>query len=158
MSDSENNYQHIGAYPTVSAEKWKQHAIKKLSKGYLLIVSNTRNYANFYRGHENFESCSFRTARKLLREGLLVECGTHMLGTIYQLKDEFKFVIEPKDLVFAPQMRVIDPDMEDMEDVTDAEDMDDMEGGSDSMDDYMGSDFLLDDGDSDTDDYNSLAE
>ena len=153
MSDSVN-YQHVGAYPTVSSEKWKQHAIKKLSKGYLLIISNTRNYANFYRGHESFESCSFRIAKKLLREGLLEESDTHMLGTIYQLKEEFKYVPARKNQIFEEKVRAADPELEDMEDV----EVEEMDNDTDSMEDYMGTDLLLEDGDSDSDEFNTLAE
>ena len=151
MSDS-GNYQHIGAYPTVTAEKWKQHAINKLSKGYLLIISNTRNYANFYRGHESFESCSYRTARKLLREGLLEESGTHMLGTIYQLKTEFKYAAIEKAPPFLRTMPYTGVDTDDLEDT------DDIDDESDALADYMDTDLLLEDGEAETDDFNSISE
>lgn len=84
------DYQYQGAFPTVSKEQWVKHSIKKLSRGYMLIVSKTRNVANFYKGYGDFETCSFHTAKRLIREGYLEETGEHMLGTLYQLKAEFK--------------------------------------------------------------------
>jgi hypothetical protein len=84
------DYQYQGAFPTVSRDQWIKHTIKKLSKGYMLIVSKTRNVANFYKGYGDFETCSYHTAKRLIQEGYLEECGEHMLGTLYQLKAEFK--------------------------------------------------------------------
>ncbi len=99
------DYQYQGAFPTVSKEQWVKHSIKKLSKGYMLIVSKTRNVANFYKGYGDFETCSFHTAKRLIREGYLEETGEHMLGTLYQLKAEYKEeVAAPKVEKRIPQL------------------------------------------------------
>ena len=83
-------YQTIAAYPTVSTDQWKKYAIKKMSAGYLLIISSTRNMAKFYKGEGVIEPCSYRTAKRLLRQGCIEPVGTHLTGTIYQLSESYK--------------------------------------------------------------------
>ncbi len=78
-------YQSMSAPPSVSNEQWKKYALKKMSSGYFLIISGTRNFARFYKGHGALENCSYRTAKKLLQLGYLEEVGEHVMGTIYQL-------------------------------------------------------------------------
>ena len=85
-----SEYQSISAPPSVSNEQWKKHALKKMASGYLLIIGDTRNIANFYKGNGELESCSYRTAIRLLREEYLEEAGAHITGTIYTLSDKYK--------------------------------------------------------------------
>ncbi len=78
-------YQTISAPPSVSSEQWKKYAVSKMSSGYLLIISGSRNIARFYNGNGTLENCSFRIAKKLLQLGYLEEVGSHVTGTMYQL-------------------------------------------------------------------------
>ncbi len=80
-------YQSLSAPPSVSTEQWKKHALKKMSSGFLLIISDTRNLARFYKGNGALENCSYRTAMRLLRQGYLEEVGMHITGTLYQLSE-----------------------------------------------------------------------
>ena len=82
--------QSQGAAPSVSSEQWRKYALSKMSSGYLLIISSTRNYARFYRGNGELENCSYRIARRLLLEGLLEEVGPHVKGTLYQLSESYR--------------------------------------------------------------------
>ena len=75
----------MSAPPSVSNEQWKKYALKKMSSGYLLIISGTRNIARFYKGNGALENCTYRTAKKLLQLGYLEEVGEHVTGTMYQL-------------------------------------------------------------------------
>ncbi len=80
-------YQSMNAPPSVSNEQWKKYALKKMTSGYLLIISNTRSIARFYKGNGALENCSYRMAKRLLQLGFLEEVGTHLTGTMYQLSD-----------------------------------------------------------------------
>ncbi len=74
--------------PTVSKEKWVNHAKAKMAKGYVLIVGNQRRTANFYMRTKGFEMCPFNIAKLLIKEGIVVESGQHHLGTVYQLASD----------------------------------------------------------------------
>ena len=71
--------------PSVSTEKWIAHAKRKLEKGYRLVVSRERRTANFYLPGKGYEMCDFKTARKLIELGLVVEVQEHHLGILYDL-------------------------------------------------------------------------
>ena len=71
--------------PTVAHDKWVEHIKKKLARGYVLIVSVTRPTANFFMTGKGYETCSYRAAQQLIKEGAVVEDGTHYLGTVYKL-------------------------------------------------------------------------
>ncbi len=79
-----------------SKERWARHAITKLSKGYKLIISQTRVSANFHKPGSGFETCPHKTAIKLVRAGYLDEKGEHDLGILYELKPEFMEEAKPK--------------------------------------------------------------
>lgn len=74
-----------GPKPTVSKEQWIGHARKKLVRGYVLIVNDTRHNANFFMPGKGYEMCSYQTARQLVKDGVVVAAGTHYLGTVYKL-------------------------------------------------------------------------
>ena len=80
-------YQSLSAPPSVSSEQWQKYALKKMSSGYLLIISGTSNRARFYKGNGALEVCSFKIAQRLLRQGYLEEVGPHITGTIFQLSE-----------------------------------------------------------------------
>ena len=71
--------------PTVSREKWRVHAISKLSKGYVIIVGDKRRNANFYRPGKGYEMCAYNVATQLIKEGVVVASHEHHLGTAYAL-------------------------------------------------------------------------
>lgn len=71
--------------PTVSREKWRQHALAKLARGYVLIVGTQRKAANFYLAGKGFEMCAYPVATQLVKEGLVVKAYDHHLGTAYRL-------------------------------------------------------------------------
>lgn len=73
--------------PTVSREKWFNHACSKLLRGYALIVSSQRRNANFFKPEKGYEMCAFGAARRLIEEGIVVEAGTHYLGALYVLSE-----------------------------------------------------------------------
>ena len=77
-----------GASPSVSKERWIKHAVHKLSKGYNLIIDKNRKVANFYKGYGDFESCSYKTARKLILQEFVDLVGDHEMGLEYTLKYE----------------------------------------------------------------------
>ena len=72
--------------PTASTEKWIEHAKKKLSQGYVLIVNMTRRNANFFMPGKGYEMCSYQAAHHLVKHGVVIEAGTHYLGTLYTLQ------------------------------------------------------------------------
>ncbi len=116
MSKS-SDYSSFGANPTVSKERWLKHAIAKLSKGYMLIVSKERHVANFYKGYEQYESCSYHAAHRLIRDGYVEEAGRHESGLMYALKEEHRIAFK--------QQKAPEP----MEVVSVADDDDDDESG-----------------------------
>lgn len=85
-----------------SKERWAKHAISKLSKGYILIISKTRISANFHKPGSGFETCPHKTAMKLVRAGYLNETGEHDLGITYELKPEFVVTQGPKKKASKP--------------------------------------------------------
>jgi hypothetical protein len=80
--------------PSVSTEKWIAHAKKKLEKGYRLVVSKSRKTANFYLPGKGYEMCDYKTARKLIEVGLVVEVQEHHLGTLYDLVPDYDVLDE----------------------------------------------------------------
>ncbi len=76
--------------PTVSREKWEVHALRKLAKGYVLIVSRERKNANFHSPTKGYEMCAFRVAKKLVNDGLVEKTRDHHLGSVYELKSEVR--------------------------------------------------------------------
>ncbi|CAM3245793.1 hypothetical protein [Rhodothermus bifroesti] len=76
--------------PTVSKEKWVSHAKNKLARGYVLIVGTTRRNANFYLRGKGYEMCPYDIACLMIKQGLVVQTGTHHLGVIYELAPEVK--------------------------------------------------------------------
>ena len=83
-----SDYSSFGASPSVSKERWVKHALAKLSKGYMLIVSTERSIANFYKGYGEYESCSYHAARRLIKNGFVEADGEHSMGTIYRLQSD----------------------------------------------------------------------
>lgn len=102
-TSSERDYQDRRVGPTVSKDKWLNHAKAKLAKGYTLIVGTQRKTANFYLKSKGFEACPHNVAKQLIKDGIVVEAGTHHLGTVYKLKDDVAVVTtaprvpEPED-------------------------------------------------------------
>lgn len=70
--------------PTVTKEKWLLHAESKLAQGYVLIVSGQRRSSNFYRAGTGYESCPYKVAQQLIRDGRVVEVGQHYFGPMYR--------------------------------------------------------------------------
>jgi hypothetical protein len=87
-SSQEDSGSRAEPRPTVSREKWALHARKKLAHGYVLIVNPSRQNANFFMPGKGYEMCSYHTAQHLIRDGIVVEAGTHYLGTLYKLSAE----------------------------------------------------------------------
>ncbi len=87
-SSSERDYQDRRVGPTVSKDKWVNHAKNKLSRGYVLIVGKNRRSANFYMRSKGFEMCPFNIAKQMIKDGIIVEAGEHHLGTMYQLAQD----------------------------------------------------------------------
>ena len=71
--------------PTVSREKWRNHALAKLARGYILIIGSQRKSANFYLPGKGYEMCAFPVASQLVKEGVVVKAYDHHLGTAYKL-------------------------------------------------------------------------
>ena len=76
-------YREARAVASVSREKWAQHALGKMQRGYALIVPEGRRSASFFKVGKGYEACAYHTARQLIREGLVVAAGPHALGTLY---------------------------------------------------------------------------
>ena len=84
-TSSERDNQERRTGPTVSKEKWVNHAKAKLARGYVLIVGTSRRNANFYLKNKGYEMCGYDVAKYLVKEGIVVETGVHSLGTVYSL-------------------------------------------------------------------------
>jgi hypothetical protein len=84
-TSNERDYQERRTGPTVSKEKWVNHAKAKLTRGYVLIVGKKRKTANFYLKNKGYEMCGYDVAKQLIKDGLVVESGEHTLGTVYSL-------------------------------------------------------------------------
>lgn len=74
--------------PSVSNDRWIAHARTKLSRGYALIVHETRRNANFFKAGRGYEACRYTVALALIRAGSVVSAGRHALGTLYLLSPE----------------------------------------------------------------------
>lgn len=74
-----------GIQPSVSKDKWVRFAIQKMERGYVMILSDERKSACFFMAGKGYEGCSFKVARQMILDGLLVESGGHPLGKIYLL-------------------------------------------------------------------------
>ena len=71
--------------PTVSKDKWLNHALAKLSRGYVLIVGTERKSANFHSAEKGYEMCAYNVARQLIRDGHVHKVRDHHLGEVYEL-------------------------------------------------------------------------
>lgn len=119
--------------PTVSKDKWINHARTKLAKGYSLIVSKERKSANFFMRGKGFEMCAYQTARALIQQGIVVESGTHRLGTVYTLSESAAATMPPHRHTPKPArpQADVDDDLPDLatDDLTDDVSDDDLELG-----------------------------
>ncbi|HET6567423.1 MAG TPA: hypothetical protein VFG50_05620 [Rhodothermales bacterium] len=115
-TSSSSDYQEKRVGPTVSKDKWVNHAKAKLARGYVLIIGKQRRNANFYLRAKGFEMCPYNVAKQLVKDGIVVEAGEHPLGTMYRLAEE-KLPIEIKH----KPVTVIDPEepLEELEDIID---------------------------------------
>lgn len=82
-NDSSQQERRVG--PTVSKDKWMNHALAKMARGYRLIVGTTRRTANFYLPGKGYEMCAYHVARQLIRNGAIVKTADHPLGEVYTL-------------------------------------------------------------------------
>ena len=81
--ERESQERKIG--PTVSKDKWINHAVNKLSRGYVLIVGTEKKNANFHSKEKGYEMCAYNVARQLIRDGLVHKTREHHLGEVYEL-------------------------------------------------------------------------
>lgn len=84
---SERDTQERKIGPTVSKDKWVNHARSKLSRGYVLIVGTERKNANFYSKEKGYEMCAYNVARQMIKDGLVHKVRHHHLGDVYELVD-----------------------------------------------------------------------
>ncbi|NNE45216.1 MAG: hypothetical protein HKN37_01000 [Rhodothermales bacterium] len=98
-TNSESNYTEVRAVPSVSRDRWLEHARKKLEKGYALIVSEKRKNANFYLAGRGYETCQHKTALLLIKQGVVKKAGKHHLGVVYLLSDDAKIVLPPAPVI-----------------------------------------------------------
>lgn len=82
-TERESQERKIG--PTVSKDKWLNHALVKLSRGYVLIVGTKRRNANFHSNEKGYEMCAYDVARQLVRDGYVRKVREHHLGEVYEL-------------------------------------------------------------------------
>ncbi|MCB0717478.1 MAG: hypothetical protein KDD65_03475 [Bacteroidetes bacterium] len=80
--------------PSVTLDKWIAHAKRKLEKGYRLVVSQDKRTANFYLPGKGYEMCDYKTARKLIEMGLIIEVKEHHLGKLYDLVADYEVMEE----------------------------------------------------------------
>jgi len=90
---SERDTQERKIGPTVSKDKWVNHARGKLSRGYVLIVGTERKNANFYSKEKGYEMCAYNVARQMIKDGLVHKVRDHHLGDVYELV-EMPIVLE----------------------------------------------------------------
>lgn len=95
METPDRDVQERRVGPTVSKEKWYNHARAKLAKGYVLIVGQTRRSANFYLQGKGFEMCAYNVAKEMIKHGIVVEAGRHPLGLVYKPADDFLPTLPP---------------------------------------------------------------
>jgi hypothetical protein len=143
-SSSSSDYQERRVGPTVSKDKWVNHAKAKLSKGYALIIGKNKRTANFYLRSKGFEMCPYNVAKQLVKDGLVVEAGEHPLGTMYRLADNVAPVEvkrKPATVVKLQEQPEVIEDVEDDvdSDVDEAEEAvdDEGEGDEDEVDDQF---------------------
>lgn len=84
---SERDTQERRIGPTVSKDKWVNHARTKLTRGYVLIVGTARKNANFYSKEKGYEMCAYNIARQMIKDGLVRKVRDHHLGEVYELVD-----------------------------------------------------------------------
>lgn len=84
-ASSERDYQDRKVGPTVSKDKWVNHARAKMTKGYILIVGKNKRTANFYLKEKGYEMCAYNVAKQLIKDGAVVKTGEHHLGDVYEL-------------------------------------------------------------------------
>ena len=84
-SERETQERRIG--PTVSKDKWVNHARNKLLRGYVLIVGTAKKNANFYSQEKGYEMCAYNVARQMIKDGLVRKVREHHLGEVYELTD-----------------------------------------------------------------------
>ncbi len=89
--------------PTVSKDKWINHAKNKLARGYVLIVGTERRNANFYLRGKGYEMCPYDIAQAMIKQGLVVQTGKHHLGHIYELAPELKVELQQRHRPRAPE-------------------------------------------------------
>lgn len=82
---SERDSQERKIGPTVSKDKWVNHARNKLARGYVLIVGTERKNANFYSKEKGYEMCAYNVARQMIKDGLVHKVRDHHLGEVYEL-------------------------------------------------------------------------
>ncbi len=127
--------------PTVTRDRWVNHARQKLSKGYVLIVSSTRKNANFYSPSKGYEMCAHDVARKLILDGLVEKTRKHHLGDVYELSGEIpepppaKPRVDDDDEV-APPADVFDEDLGDDVEPEENEETEDESAIADTEDDF----------------------
>ncbi len=81
----EREQQELRIGPTVTKDKWLNHAKSKLSRGYVLIVGRKRKTANFHSSAKGYEMCSYQVARQLIKDGTVRKVREHHLGDVYEL-------------------------------------------------------------------------
>ncbi len=82
-AESSNQERRVG--PSVSRDKWAQHAKQKMARGYVLIVAADKRRANFWMREKGYEMCAYDIARALVASGDVAPTGEHHLGTVYEL-------------------------------------------------------------------------
>lgn len=102
----ERDYQERRIGPTVSKDKWINHAKNKLSRGYVLIVGTEKKTANFHSREKGYEACSWQVARQLIKDELVHKVREHHLGDVYELREP----ITP-----APRVKSVEPSEDDFE-------------------------------------------
>lgn len=92
---SERDTQERKIGPSVSRDKWANHARIKLSRGYSLIVGTTRKNANFYSKEKGYEMCAYDVARRMIKDGIVHKVRDHPLGEVYELANVAD-VVDPR--------------------------------------------------------------
>ena len=151
-AESSNQERRVG--PSVSRDKWAQHAKQKMARGYVLIVAADKRRANFWMREKGYEMCAYDIARALVASGDVVPTGEHHLGTIYELAampapTPAKKSKAAKAKPVAPPVAEVEEEPIDLPVVdADAEDLDD---DADDADDDLDADDEGDGADSDDD-------
>lgn len=144
--DQDSGERKIG--PTVTKDRWINHARTKLAKGYVLIVSTSRKNANFYSPTKGYEMCAYDVAKKLIADGTIVRTRAHHLGEVYELSGPLPQITP------APKKPVIDDDEpEFIEELDGVDSTDDDDQLDDDGDDEEATTDEFDDEDEDEDDF-----